>query len=258
MRRNLKGQIALMVMLVMVIALTVVTAVIARTITDIRISSETEGTLQALNAAESGIAQGLANPTAANCDVAGSVFNNTARTTCSIKKLGPDAAGNYSLGLIKRSDARTIWLVNHDNNDNPILTNPFNGYCGQLTVTWDQPKKTEFILLSTSGEHNEKIVSSSQTISYNFISGLNQYGCSAWGGPMVLRIMPLEADINVNISVSDPSTFPTQGYTIDSTGLSAPNSAFQGAARRIVYEKWYPDLPGIFDYVLFSYGDISK
>ena len=67
-----------------------------------------------------------------------------------------------------------------------------------------------------------------------------------------LRLKPIDGDALVAVDPPDPQVLPSQGEEILSTGKAGDT------IRKIRVVKSYPSWPEIFDYVLFSGGNLVK
>ncbi|MCA9308381.1 MAG: hypothetical protein R3B92_00770 [Patescibacteria group bacterium] len=67
-----------------------------------------------------------------------------------------------------------------------------------------------------------------------------------------LRIQSVGADSEVGVFVTDTSTLPSQGFKITSLGKLQDTKTNETITRKIVVERSYPYLPGMFDYAMYS------
>lgn len=112
------GQALLLVLLAMAVVLTVVLSVVARSITDLNVTSKEEESLRAFSAAEAGVEQALitgSDVTISSGAALGNASVNakvTGSTTTTRRFANPNALSSGESG--------TIWFVNHDVNGNSI------------------------------------------------------------------------------------------------------------------------------------------
>src|SRR5690349_3201017 len=98
MKNHERGQILLIVVLVMTVALTIGLSVATRTINNIRTSTDEENSQRAFSAAEAGIEQALQNSTASS----GTFANNTSSYQTSIATVaGLDVSLNNKVPILK-------------------------------------------------------------------------------------------------------------------------------------------------------------
>lgn len=262
-----RGQILLIVVLVMVVTLTIGLSVVTRTITSLRTVEEEASSERAFSAAEAGIERALVD----NAANSGS-FSNATYTTSVIQLSGVE----FLLGggsAILRDDAVDIWLSNYPNYTNP--------WTGNLTIYWGQDSDT----CNTSEESNtmaalEVILvkgtkANPQTTHYaldpcSARASKNKFEfVPAAGGDingktfqfkktiavssgLFLRIVPLYAPTllaakGCDGANSNCSSLPSQGTVVEAIGKS------DTTVRRIISYRSYPKLPiEIFPFVLFS------
>jgi hypothetical protein len=120
----MRGQMLLLVVLVMVIVLTVGLAAASRTITNLRIASNEENSERAFSAAEAGLEIALNQTTGL---VTGTLDNaSTYRTTLSNIE-GVEFLLNNNIAVLK-DDAADVWLSQYPNYSSQ--------YTGNMTVYW--------------------------------------------------------------------------------------------------------------------------
>lgn len=267
-----KGQILLIVVLVMVVTLTIGLSIVAKTITNIKNTTDEENSQRAFSAAEAGIEQSMNNNTASS-----GMFNNNATYTTTITSLsGVEFLLNNGADILKDESA-DIWLSTY-----PKYTDPWSG---NLTIYWgsssdvcdtsedkntmaaleillisgtkDTPKITHYAWDPCSdrssktkddSNHFDQIAASSGNVSGK------QFGYSniiTVNSGLIARVIPLYSKTKVGLKAYDlsgnPSTLPSQGSLITSTGVA------DKAQRKIVSFKSYPKLPNeIFPFILYT------
>lgn len=235
------GQAALIVLLMSAVVLTIGLATTARTVTDIKISSQLEESAKALSAAEAGIERGL---TGGSCNVTAAELDNVASAACTVCNLGVDncglGAGNYTFGTVEKGDVRTIWFVDHDASGNPQISG--SRYNDSLTVNWSANiVSLEFIII----DRNNKVIRHYESGgSRNFSTGGN------W---ILLRVRPVTDSATISVSPGSAANFKSQGKKIVSTGKTT-----SGVSRKIEVTRWYPEPSGIMDYVMYSNSNLQK
>jgi hypothetical protein len=142
---NESGQMAILVMLVLVVALTIGLTALTRTVTNIKQSTITNESNQAYSAAEAGIEDALRGNTTYNTPQTIGSGPNAATFVVS----SPAPQGNSSSPFafpnpLDKDEAQQIWLFNY-NNYKTNTSNPYTGFfnscspttnCNQLTVYW--------------------------------------------------------------------------------------------------------------------------
>jgi hypothetical protein len=129
------GQTLLLVLLSMAVVLTIVLSVLARSITDISVTTQEEDSFRAFSAAEAGIEQAL---------VGGVLFNmvggieGAPSYDAEVSQYGLDQKEVvYPIPLIS-GDSSTFWFVSHDTNGNLSCSGPTNPcfHGNTLKVCW--------------------------------------------------------------------------------------------------------------------------
>lgn len=262
-----RGQVLLIVVLVMVTVLTIGLSVAARTITNIRTSEEVDNSEKAFSAAEAGIEQSLTT----NEPVTGSFGNNSSFETTINTIEGNEFTLNDSLPVEKDS-ASDIWLSEY-----PSYANQWSG---TLTLHWGEAggncnaseainsnAALEVVVLS-GGTANPVVdrfaldPCSQRRLNNNFefisvnpatIDGRDyQYQRTfTVNSGLFIRVIPLYSSANIAVRSCDSAgnncnPLPSQGTVIESIG-SADNTQ-----RRLVTVRLYPKLPTeLFPYSFF-------
>lgn len=265
------GQALLIVVLVMVVALTVGLAVVARSITYVRISTEEENSQRAFSAAEAGAEQVFRT----GLSITGVPLNNIATVEdARITDLGNSDSFLVNNGtLVQKNDGVDVWLAPH-HGDGTIDYTRLG--LGTMTIYWGNTgacnttkAAIEVIIVSRTNNGNF----STQRLGFdpctdrrainNFTAPLPAVSMSipstdpnedfTIGTPpinitnaVVVRIAPLYASSVIGVSRST-GTFPSQGKVIESTGTSG------GTKRKIVIYKGFSKLPSeYFEYSAFT------
>jgi len=261
-----KGQILLIVVLVMVTALTVGLSVAARSITDTRTSQEASSSEKAFSAAEAGIESLIASSSAGPRNITGSFSNNNTNYNASISNItGTQFVLNNNNPVLK-DDSIDVYLATY-----PNYTNPQSGF---ITFYWGQSisgcsnAALEFIILSGS-----TAVPSMSKIGVDPCSPRsthNNFRYIAPGGGAIqgqvyqdkttiqitnglfVRVIPLYAPALVAVQGlcnnvgANCVPFPVQGSLITSTGTA------DNTQRKLVTYSYFPKLPTeVLQYSLF-------
>lgn len=135
-----KGEMILIILLVMAVGLTIGLSVASRSVTDVKLSSQIEESSRAFSAAETGIEQalrvGLINvtPTGGVLPTMGASYNITANSYGGGTK-------QYNFNKITpQNQSQTVWLVPHTN-AGPDLSGPFYT-AGQIIICADKESPT--------------------------------------------------------------------------------------------------------------------
>lgn len=267
------GQIVLITLLVLSIAATVALSLIARTTTDVTISSQVEESSRAFNAAEAGIEEalktGLSSPGT-------QVLTPGVSYTVTVATIG-GAAGIYTVPRrTPRASTETVWLVNHNPDgsldETPTFTAPSVSICfSQETTT---PAVVATILYKrgasyfvAKGAYDPDAVRAG-TNNFSGVTALSG-GCGtptmylqtitfadfgidpAADTVLMLRLRPVYADTQIAVDASIP--LPLQGNRIESLGTTET-----GVTRDIIVYQQYRSAPTIFDAALYSQNTLSK
>lgn len=262
------GQVLILVVMVMVIALTVGLSTALRSVTNFRISTEEENSQRALSAAEAGVEQALRTNLAITDQNLG---NNVTIKQVSIVQ-SPASEFLLSGGTAVAKDAgNTLWLVPHTSDTAVDYSTSWNG---ALSLHWGSPTDIctsnpdvntmaaiEVVVISGS-------LSSSVSNRYVFDPCLgrrssNNFASTSPGGTvlgktfqhsasvtvsagLIGKIIPLYANAVIGVS-GGLTPIPAQGKRIESTAASGTTT------RKIVFFREYPTLPiEFFSYVLFA------
>jgi hypothetical protein len=124
--QNESGQIALLVLLLLTIALTVGLSVVSRTITEIRVATDTEKSSQAYAAAEAGIERALSAQLKVGDE--GKLNPSTGNASYKITQLIDQGSGTGTFGFptpINKDEAVQLWLFDYANFINGKLSGFF-------------------------------------------------------------------------------------------------------------------------------------
>jgi hypothetical protein len=120
--RAQSGQVVLITLLVLTIATTVALSLIARTTTDTTITAQVEESSRAFSAAEAGIEEALKT---ASGTIGAKVLTSGVLYNVTVNSIG-GAVGVYEFSKkTLKGDTETLWLVAHDSNGVPIITQTY-------------------------------------------------------------------------------------------------------------------------------------
>lgn len=266
MREYEKGQVLLIVVLVMIVTLTVGLSVVSRTITSNRITTEEQNSEQAFSAAEAGLEQALGN----NQATSGAFLNRTSYTTTVTAMSGTNIFLNNGAAVLK-DEPIDIWLSNY-----PTYTSPWSG---NLTIAWGAASETcataeanntraalEVILIRgtlaapqvthyaldpcssrAAGNRFESIPASPRTINGKTFGFSKTITITPASPGLLLRIIPLYSSATIAACGCSGPPLPSQGTIIESVGIA------DNTQRKIVSFRGYPSLPTeLFPFVLFA------
>ncbi len=278
---NQKGQIALIIILIMTAALGVGLSIIQRSLSDITTSSKVEQSSRAFSAAEAGIERALHASTNDNFSVSNSELQN-AKTDVSVR--GNAAWETIELDPFSKEQIAQIWFISPKD----LITTPYTGsdftlYYGNSGNVSDKPAiEVNVITKDALGKFNANRyyfdsnsaripangfdTSSSNCNGFsgiattrpdggNFLCRVLISGYQASGTPILARIRVLYSNSPQAIALAPRAGFtlpPNQVKIITSVGSA-------GETQRIVRVTTQENVvPPLLDYALFSINGIQK
>lgn len=263
-RKYQKGQIVLIVLLIMVVGLTMGLAVISRSVTNIKMSTQTEQSQRAFSAAEAGIEEYLRlGVTPAPQSIGGANF------TVSKSNVG-GGTSPYIIRDVARDDTQTVWLAAHNADGTINETSYYQGATIDLcwggnnaaleaSVFYKDPvaltyKVSRYAIDPDSGRRTSNSFYAPAAggcggLNYKYTVNLSALPA---GPKILLRLRPVYAQTSVGVVAPVAPGLPTQGSQVESTGQAGETS------RKVQVFQSYPVLPPIFDYVLFSGQSLTK
>lgn len=272
------GQATVIILLIMVVVLTIGLSITARSITDLRISSQTEQSNRAFSAAEAGIEEalktGLQNLVGSGPSgqkpIGGATYKYTVESVGGAsyapdKPVAQDDVVQLKLdktGLTSAYDGVNIyWIASGEDCDitsgNPAAVEvsiiygdgPYNMY----KQTYAVKDRGDNFLQITAGSFTlgSKTYCARTPTSGN--GSLINFNSSGITNPQLLRIRPLYNTSSLAVE-AQPSgrQLPIQSYRVRSEGEAG------GVKRTVEVTQSVPVLPAIFDYVLFSGAGLTK
>lgn len=266
-----KGQVVLILILVMTVALAIGLSVIQRSLSDISTASKVEQSSRAFSAAEAGIEKALLTDDAVYSAVD---LGNNSTILAVQKNTVPVANQALEYPPLAKEEMAQVWLADPTSTANPPTAvyeeDTLDVYWGnsssdqaalELTlVYYDGTYKstnTKWYLdhnITRSPDNNfEKVACSGYTI------GSNSYRCykqltNLPDGLVLLRARLLYNTASQPLAVKPTGTasLPVQARLFTSTGASG------NTQRRIQVFKLDKVVPSYFDYAIFSAGTIDK
>lgn len=271
-----RGQVLLITVLVLSVAVTIALSLIGRGVSDVSMSRNLEESARAFSAAEAGIEEALRTNTQQTNTSYGSVGY-----TSEIAVIG-DSTGVYTLPTITVGQADTVWLVEH-NASNGIDFPPSYYYPnGTIDICWSHvPEGQPTPALETAIYYKS---GSSYLVNRGFYDpsssqwpvqdpeNLNN-GCGGMENvyhqtvsipvgvvPLFMRIRPYYGNATVSIAPLGGNKLPKQGLEVSSVGctqITASGCTEGGVTRKIVVRRQYPGAATIFDYSIYSQGSLE-
>lgn len=232
--KNNSGQAALIILLIMVALLTIGLSVVSHSVTDISISQDEEEAMRAFSAAEAGIEEALGQVDLGSWDPGGPI------------SVG-DLNANVSVSPISEIE-RTI-------NQNEFTNIILQGFTGDLIVKWDEGAALEMTVFQSTGEIRRYGYTGGDGCSSGFNNDPDrQVTIIVNPQDVLLRIRALCSETTITLETT--GSLPTQEYSIDSRAVAGAGEESKTSAIQV--SRTIPALPPIFDYVLFSGGDLVK
>lgn len=273
--KNNSGQALLIILLVMAVGLTIGLAVISRSVTDIWISRQEEESARVFSVAEAGIEEALRLGAAPAGEVTVEGVTEI-KATVEEKNLGGEKEFIFP-DRAEMGDTQTIWLIEH-NPGGDLIETPFYT-ANSLDVCWEDtdPETALEVTIFYKDGGVYKIARGAYDAEAgargNGFSLPDSGGCAGLGRKktltwtdfginldsdtflLFLRLRPLynQAKIGVVGIGGSGGILPFQGKCYESTA-----KAESGITRKVKQCQLFKAPPGIFDYVLYSEGDLVK
>lgn len=276
-----KGQVLLITVLVLSIAVTIALSLIGRSVSDVSMSRNLEESARAFSAAEAGIEEALRT----NIQQTNNSYTPGAGYASNITIIG-DSTGVYTLSTITVGQADTVWLVEH-NATNGIDFPPSYYYPNAtIDICWSHATPTPALEIAMYYKSGANYLVSRGAYDpdaslrpSNHFSTVTDYdnvseGCGAMKNvyrhtvtiptgvgitPLFMRIRPYYGNATVTIAPLGGSKLPKQGVEVTSIGCTqiTPSGCTEGGVtRKIVVRRQYPGPSTIFDYSLYSQGSL--
>lgn len=257
------GQVLLVVVLVMVVALTVGLSLASRSIIHLKTSTEGVESQKAFSAAEAGIEQVLQS----NADITSpqNLGNNAFIQNAKVTQLGNASSFLMNNGeTVHQDDGGDIWLTAYDPNPNNLYQSPknwnLNIYWGTQTGCSDAALEI-IVLAGTKSnptiDHRAFDACPGRQSSNNFsIPASGSYTISGQAfkyqavlpitSGLFVRVVPLYTDTKIGVQDTLGNTFPTQGQIVTAVGTAGTTQ------RKVSLFQAYESTPTEFFYTLFS------
>lgn len=262
------GQVLLIVVLILIIALTVGLSTASRSISNLRLSEEEISSRKALSAAETGIERAL---TSKSSIAQGTFTNSNATYNATVTEVKQvDTFCLFACNIVSQDEGVTLWLSDYSDDPTKIYLNPWSG---SLDVYWGDNALSEcgdaaLELMVLEGPRSAPTITRYAFDACDARRGQNNFSSDndASGGgnrviegrrlphvtshidadnALLIRIIPVYNDTYVGVSSS--RVFPSQGFKVNSTGTAGDTK------KALTVFEPYPQLPaGFFSHSLFS------
>jgi len=266
------GQVILVILLVISLILVVGLAVVSRSVTDVKISQQSQEAARALWVAQAGLEQAIK----ANAGIGSTQVLNEVAYSVAKKDLGGQTSFVFP-DKLSSGDSQVLWLVNHNNDGSINFSSPA---INTVNFYWGQPNsdatalEASLIYKSSTGNYYFKryayapnsltasthfsLASSpcslSDGTSFGYCSGNINFNLPAGSLPIMVKIKLLFNSSPQPVGVSSASTsLPNQGSCFESTATATAS----GITRKLQQCQLWETTPPIFDYVLFSGGNLK-
>ncbi len=268
------GQILLIVVLSMVVALTVGLSIASRTISNLKISKQNEESQRAFQAAEAGLERASRQLYGGNTSSINADLQNNASFTVDIDTQRSNQIVLNGNDIVQRAVGLDIWM----GGEYPNYDNPFTGrvrlFWGQpdqeCTDTGDNYPPALEVLLIYGGEDNPQLLREvydpcGSTRTPNSVAASDARGNPVEGttfrysaifpisgnmtNAMIIKVIPIYNSTRLGLAYvsGTPNQLPAQGSVITSTGTSGDT------VRKITYFQSYPQIPNeLFPYTIIS------
>lgn len=282
------GQILLIVVLTMIVALTVGLSIAARIVTELKLSKQNEESQRAFQAAESGIQQTLIRQNSINVPI--DLGNNASFSTTYTADKGTVIVMNNGQA-VDQVTGGDVWLSDYSSDPALIFQNPMGtGNSVSIMMYWGSTTQNscasssgdsvspaiEVVLLSGTAANPvvQKSIFESNgctrianavagttaggPFTINGVKFLNSAPLTFNGNPMsnglIMKIIPIFNSSIVGFQSQDTAPDPADPYPFPAQGSVVTSTGTSGdTVRKVVYYQSYPQLPlEIFPYSLLS------
>ncbi len=270
-----RGQILLIVVITMIVALTVGLSIAARTVTELRLSRQNEESQRAFNAAEAGIDRVLQE--GGEIVLSQELGNNADFQVSAVEYAGAQLMLNNG-DIVDQDVGADVWLSSYPDYTDQIANAQLSIYWGgedqvNCTATSEVRPALEVVVLQGNvlNPTIEKYLydtcpTNSRTLGTLMGSSYDVYTVAGIPGQtfrnrtsapisitngIIMKIIPLYNSTKIAVVATDssgtPLALPSQGSVIESTGTSGET------IRKITYYQSYPQLPlEVFPYSIIS------
>lgn len=262
------GQALLIILLIMAVALTIGLSVISRSITDVKISQQTEESARAFSAAEAGIEESLVTGSGG----IGSFTETGASYQVQTADFGDGATQLVFPQEVSIDEPQTLWLARHDPATGNVIETAYYT-ASNIDVCWGGNAALEVSVYYKDGS-TYKVARGAydpdggRRALNNFdptdglcptlsMSNRKSIGFTdpATKPLLFLRLRTFYNNAQVGVVTAGSgagNVLPSQGTRYESTGTAG------AATRKVEVVRYWPVPPPIFDFVLSSGGGLTK
>lgn len=250
---NQSGQIALVVLLIMIVILTIALSVVSQSLTDMKISLNEKEALRAFSAAEAGIEEILSRATlptiAQTIDVpVASGLNASVRVSPTGEGAKQTINDGEAMTINLSGATATALIINWI--DKTMSDETSNKASIEVVIYSNTNRFKRYAIYPNDNSHIDDFTSESTAGDGVYHRKTTISGIA--GSDVLARIRPLYNKATIMVT-SNNGSLPLQQYNLTSVANVTGDKTSQVAVTRTI-----PTLPTIFDYVLFTGGDITK
>ncbi len=267
---SVRGQTALVVLLLTVVVMSVGLSLSREVITDVEISRKQEESARAFSAAEAGVDEVFYQWQSSGSIPTGLDINDGTAAMETVE-LGANQTGFTFPAAVEDGDFAVIWLTSHDSVSGEIVeTANYFDFGDQINVCWDEDAAAELILfykdIAADDYHTKRwaydpLSRSGFTASGGGCRGLDNSASLNYADfegaeiPifMVVKVFYEEVAVGAEIVAIDNSVFSSQGLSVTSVG-QVDSSSTEVVSRRITAFQTWDIPPVVFMEPLFSGG----
>lgn len=266
-----RGQVILILVLITVVGLTIGLALISRTITDIRISSQIEQSSRAFSAAEAGIESALKGDIYSGSRQGSLQLPNVTAEYSVVQEGGTNTS--FALPLTEAGSSQVVWLIGHNPDGSLQETGPSYAATVPLDVCWgsipnSSPAMEVSLFYKTGIEYRvyrqgyDPVTTRGNgflptDLGSNFCDSAlsfkktivpsTDYGIDPGATLLFYGLIPVYETTEIAVKPDASTPLPLQGVRITSVGKTAND-----VVRKISVLQSYQILPSLLDFGLFS------
>ncbi len=279
------GQIVIVLLLTMLVALAVGLTITQRSITDISTSTQTEQSTRALSAAEAGLEKAISQ---------GSGFSdlnlgNQSSVKVEVLNDLPGSKQTLEYPSVEKETIAQFWLAQHSDTPPSLYYNqsqtyiyfgnsPASAVKPAVEITYVYQDASGYKLLkkfvdsdttrpSNNGfesctDSSPPAIPTTSSTNSSFTCKFTLTGMTALGMPVLIRVRPLYSDSQkIAVQPYDPGascTAPFYACSLPPQASAYTSTGTAGQSQKTLKVLKTKTIPFFFDYAIFSIGDINK
>lgn len=268
---NAKGQVILILIVIMTVALAIGLSVVQKSLIDVSTASKVEQSSRAFSAAEAGIEKAISSESPVGISDLG---NNSKIDSVNMREV-PEAGQALEYPPLAKEEVAQVWLANYNSSSNPPTTyytqNSLDVYWGNSPTDKAAIELTLVYYNSTESKYAsiKWYLDSGPRVDTNGFDGVPCTGYSIGSNPYqcykrlenlpTSGLMLIRARLLYNSTSQAFAVKPTSGYSLPPQArLFASTGSSGETQRKIQVFQLYKVVPPYFDYGIFSAGEINK